>query len=390
MIFSLSGLEFRFSQKEGMEYRIVSEVQEGVWENDVLLGESSILNRIGVKVLESDDLGATLNVEYSISEKSLDTGLYIYNSQENREFYRSSLGVYGLIPDDEYLPSVRNIPTFPVKAVDPGYSWSEMAEEVHDLLPFFSIDYRLHIPFRVFYTYDGQESFEGRTVDVIQINYHYLSGIDPRMFPVGSIGQSDTPREVSGDFRQVYYWDRDAGIPAAVKETFVIRYGMSSGLYYTFKGTAQGRVTEADQWVKDDVLSILEQAVTEMDDISVALSEAGVVLTLDDIHFKPDSSEFLPGEEEKLFRLKDLLLQFPEHDLLITGHTADVGNSIDNGQALSEDRASAVASFLLNEGVRDSSGMVVQGKGASEPIGDNTLEEGRKKNRRVEITILDN
>jgi len=387
---SLSGLDLRFIQKNGMEYRIVSEVQEGVWKDDVLIGQSSILNRIGVKVADSDKEGATLDVQYSISEKSLDTGLYIYSSQEETEFYRSSRGVYSHISDDEYLPSVRDIPTFPEEGIEPGTSWSEMAEEVHDLHLFFSVDYRLHIPFRVFYTYEGRETFEGRGVDVIQISYHYLKSLDPGMIPSAASGVNDLPREVSGDFKQKYLWDEKAGIPAAVNEIFRITYGMSSGIHYTFKGTAQGRVTEADQWVKDDVLKTIKDAVTDMDDVSVALSNEGVVLTLDDVHFKPDSAEFLAGEEEKLFRIKDLLLKYSGHDLLITGHTAEVGNSADHGQALSESRAAAVASFLLKQGVRDSSRMVVQGKGSSDPVGDNSREEGRKKNRRVEITILDN
>jgi len=389
---SLWGREFIYSQNDGTEYRIISEVTEGVWENETLLGQSSILNRIGVRVIESDGEGADLNVQYSISEKSLDTGLYIYNSQEVREFYRSNRGLYGSIPPDEYLPSVRNVPSFPEGDVPSGSSWSAMAEEVHDLLPFFGVDYRLHIPFRVFYTYEGEETFEGKKVDVIQINYHYLMGIDPLSLPPGALdgGSSGLPVEVSGDFRQKYLWDREAGIPAAVRESFTIRYSLSSGIYYTFKGTAEGRVTEADQWKKDDVLNLLEDAVTGMDDVSVSMSDKGIVLTLEDIHFKPDSSEFLPGEEDKLFRIKDLLLKFPEHDLLITGHTAEVGNSADKGKGLSEDRAAAVASFLLRQGVRESSRMIVQGKGSSEPIGDNAVEEGRKKNRRVEITILDN
>jgi outer membrane protein OmpA-like peptidoglycan-associated protein len=388
----LPAQDFRFTQKEGMEYRIVSEVQEAVWADNQLLGQSSILNRIGVNVVNSDNEGALLDVSYGISEKSLDSGLYIYNSEELRQFYRSHRGLYGPIPMDEYLPSVRNIPTFPEKAVVVGDSWSAMAEEVHDLKNFFSLDTRLHIPFRVFYTFTGTSEYEGRPVDVIHINYHFLQGLDLHSLPPGVVQDTglDLPEYVSGDFKQVYLWDRNAGIPAAVEEEFKIVYKMASGVNYIFKGSAAGRVIEADQWEKEEVRDRIEVAVEEMEDVSVSISDEGVVLTLDDIHFRPDSAEFLAGEEEKLQKLKKILLEFPYHDLLITGHTARVGVSLDQGQGLSEARAGAVASFLLKQGVRNSSQMVVQGKGSREPLGDNSVEEGRKKNRRVEITILDN
>ncbi len=390
--FSLSAQNFIFNQNEGMEYRIVSEVNESVWADSELLGQSEILNRISVEVLSSDEEAADLRVQYSISEKSLDTGLYVYAYEEEREFSRSHRGLYGNIPDDEYLPSVRNIPTWPEKEVRPGSSWAAMALEVHDLKPFFGIDYRLHIPYRVFYNYTGTREYEGRTVDVIEINYHFLQNIDALSFPPGTLppAGTDLPVAVSGDFRQVYLWDPEAGIPAAVAEEFKIAYSMATGFSYIFKGSAEGRVIEADQWIKEDVKEEISKAVEEMEDVSVSVNDDGIVLTLEDIHFKPDSPEFLPGEREKLYRLKELLLQFPEHDLMITGHTARIGYSPDEGQRLSEERAAAVASFFLQEEVREASQMVVQGKGSREPVGDNSSEEGRRKNRRVEITILDN
>lgn len=390
--FSLFSQEYRFNQEEGMQYRIISEVNESIWLDKSLLGQSTILNRIGVEVLSSKPDGALLEVSYGISEKSLDTGLYIYNWDAVRQFYRSHLGLYGQIPLDEYLPSVRNVPTWPEDSLQVGDSWSAMAEEVHDLMPFFQVDYRLHIPFRVFYKFSGVSKYEGRSVDVIEIKYHFLQRIDTMSLPPGSLPgeEYDIPGAVSGDFKQTYLWDREAGIPAAVEEEFKISYSMASGRNYTFKGNAEGIVIEADQWIKEEVRDRIEEAVEEIDDVSVSISDEGVVLTLDDIHFVADSSKFLPGEESKLLQLKDILMQFPDHDFLITGHTAKVGNSRDQGQHLSEERAAAVASFFLKEHVREASGMIVQGKGSTEPIGDNSNEEGRQKNRRVEITILDN
>jgi len=370
----------------------VSEVTEAVLLNDQLLGQSYILNRIGIRVAESTPDGALLDVTYGISEKSLDSGLYIWSMEDEVRFSRDNSGRYGDIPADQYLPSVRNVPLFPDRQISVGESWSAMAEEVHDLLPFFQVNFRLHIPFRVFYTYAGTELYEGRTVDILHINYHFLQDLDrfslpPDVLPAGS---QDLPERVSGDFRQVYLWDREAGIPAAVEEEFRITYTMSSGRRYTFTGNASGKVIEADQWEKETVLEKIEETIERenLEDISVRVNDDGVVMTLEDIHFMADSDELLPGEEDKLMELGEILKSFPGHDLLITGHTARVGSS--TGQVLSEARAAAVARFFLETGVRSSTEMVVQGRGAREPLGDNATEEGRRRNRRVEITILDN
>ncbi len=388
-----AALDLNFIQNEGMEYRILSEVQEGIWRDKELLGSSEILNRITVNIAEADTEGSFLEAGYSISEKSLDTGLYIYTKEEKSRFYRSRKGEYSRIPPENYLPSVRHIPTFPEKEVEPGDSWVRPGEEVHDLAPFFGVDHREHIRFNVFYTYLGPRDYENRRVEAVKIVYHFLKKLDLSALTPGRLPPPghDLPQKAGGDFEQIYLWDPDAGIPAAVQDEFKITYTMESGVSYIFKGRSEGRVTEADQWNRDEVEEEIRQALEELEDVSVTTSPDGVVLVLDNIHFVPDSSRFLPGEEEKLKKLEKILMDYPDHDLMITGHTARVrGGSPDQGQSLSESRAAAVAGYFLKRNIRNSSRMIVQGKGSSEPVGDNSTEEGRRKNRRVEITILDN
>jgi outer membrane protein OmpA-like peptidoglycan-associated protein len=234
--------------------------------------------------------------------------------------------------------------------------------------------------------------YQDRSVDVINITYHFFQEIDVLSLTPGSLpgGDLDLPVAVSGDFKQLYLWDREAGIPAAVSETFRISYAMNSGNRYTFRGQAEGRVIEADQWEKERVKEMIEEVLQDenLEDIAVSVSDDGVVLTLEDLLFYPDRAELLPGEEDKLADLSRIIRSFPAHDLLIRGHTAFVTHS--DGQILSEERASSVAAYFLDNGVKSSSEMVVQGVGSQEPVSDNNSEEGRKRNRRVEITILDN
>jgi outer membrane protein OmpA-like peptidoglycan-associated protein len=115
----------------------------------------------------------------------------------------------------------------------------------------------------------------------------------------------------------------------------------------------------------------------------------GVSISLNDIKFVPDKAQMLPGESEKLKKIIEILKKYPGRDLLVIGQTARVPNKGD-GKILSAERAAAVAGQIIESGARTSEQIVVKGVGNSEPAGDDSTEEGRKKNRRVQIIILEN
>ena len=56
---------------------------------------------------------------------------------------------------------------------------------------------------------------------------------------------------------------------------------------------------------------------------------------------------------------------------------------------LSEQRASAVANYLIELGVREKHHIFTRGFGAEKPIAPNTTEANKARNRRVEITVLE-
>lgn len=72
--------------------------------------------------------------------------------------------------------------------------------------------------------------------------------------------------------------------------------------------------------------------------------------------------------------------------LRIEGHTDDQGNAAAN-QKLSNDRAESVRAWLVKKGIKRDR-LEAKGFGASKPVADNGLEEGRAKNRRVELVKL--
>ena len=70
---------------------------------------------------------------------------------------------------------------------------------------------------------------------------------------------------------------------------------------------------------------------------------------------------------------------------MITGYTDNVGEDADNS-TLSLQRAEAVRDQLVSLGA-DANKFQVSGAGETNPIADNTTDEGRAKNRRVEVAV---
>lgn len=114
--------------------------------------------------------------------------------------------------------------------------------------------------------------------------------------------------------------------------------------------------------------------------------EVGNVLVLRNIYFDFDKSELLPESNEELDRIYTILMQFPNMEIEIIGHTDNQGSDNYN-KILSEARAKAVLEYLYIKGIALSR-MSYVGLGSRFPLADNNLAEGRQMNRRVEIKIL--
>ena len=105
------------------------------------------------------------------------------------------------------------------------------------------------------------------------------------------------------------------------------------------------------------------------------------------MQFKPNSSELLPGEENRLNQIAKVLKQAKNSMFLVEGHTASTGN-ISGEKQLSVERAYTIAEELIKRGI-SAEKFIYKGSGSSKPIATNETPEGMAKNRRVEITILE-
>jgi outer membrane protein OmpA-like peptidoglycan-associated protein len=104
-----------------------------------------------------------------------------------------------------------------------------------------------------------------------------------------------------------------------------------------------------------------------------------------DVLYDVNSSTLKPGAYAEINRVANVLVQYPQTNIQIAGHTDSTGSETYN-QALSERRAMGVQNALLGQGV-DAVRMQNIGFGESQPVADNTTEAGRQLNRRVVVTI---
>jgi outer membrane protein OmpA-like peptidoglycan-associated protein len=105
----------------------------------------------------------------------------------------------------------------------------------------------------------------------------------------------------------------------------------------------------------------------------------------DNLEFNTGKSTIRSTSFSSLDDLAKLLIEKPQYKLLIEGHTDNAGKRSSN-ITLSKNRANAVKNYLVKKGV-SATRFQVQYFGPDKPIADNSTEEGRQRNRRVEMTL---
>lgn len=138
------------------------------------------------------------------------------------------------------------------------------------------------------------------------------------------------------------------------------------------------------------IIEDLRKLLNDVSGISIKSDARGVVITLpDSLLFDSGSASLKPESTDALTRIAEKLKEIPGK-IAIEGHTDNVPISSSiykSNWELSAARASSVLHFLLQRGLNPDR-FIIAGYGEYRPVAPNDTEEGRAKNRRVELIIM--
>ncbi len=254
--------------------------------------------------------------------------------------------------------------------------------------------------FKDFFVEDGDVSVvSSQNFDFLPSSYTFIRpvGVDLKS-KIDQIKQysSQNPNKhlaITGyytDFEQNHSLFPNLGIARAnaVKKYLVDR-GLDGGKLHV-----KGELTDYFKKGDSPLKGIVSYEVTEVDDKTLLnklkdLMGFGKQLKKEPItvYFKTGASYINLSQEEraKIQKIANYLDNVKDSRLLIVGHTDNTGDATKN-EVLSKKRAEFVKNYFARNGF-DSSVIEVMSKGQREPIASNNTEEGRTKNRRVEITL---
>lgn len=166
---------------------------------------------------------------------------------------------------------------------------------------------------------------------------------------------------------------------------FTIDYAQSPSQIVGHKGSTWIFIDNRGEYYYQTIVTekAMKQEVTsDASALGEEINKSGHVAVYG-IHFDTGKAAILPDSEQVLGEIVKLLQQNADLKLRVEGHTDNQGNGAAN-QALSERRAQAVVTWLTGHGVA-AARLSAKGMGQGKPVADNSSDDGRAKNRRVEL-----
>ena len=375
------------------------EVEKTAKQN-IKVGESLqkryVIHRVLLSVDEADaEKGYGVNGVFHTKFKKSKTSSEPFQAEESHtsQFHIQPLGTFQ-VPDGMYMPNIRNVPTFdqfrdPVfseaaKILKKGDTWQADAEE------YFQTDLMIKIPLKVSYEYRGAKSFDTakgiKTLHKVKLNYQL--NYEARRTSLASV-----PKRIFGFVSGWYLWDEEEGIPYMAKEDYNVLIVYGNGITHEFDIKSKSKYRKIKKITKKSKSKLKKKLDTELrtgpvEGISIHEGNQGITIRLADILFSFNSSDLSSKSRDALDQIANILKQYPEIQIEVRGYTDNIGTQTHNLE-LSEQRAKNVVNYLIQTATMKDKNLSYRGFGSKNPVASNVIAAGRKKNRRVEIVILD-
>ncbi len=221
--------------------------------------------------------------------------------------------------------------------------------------------------------------------DIFRVKVTEKARPEPVILVKGKVvnAKTDEPIEARITYRDLEN-DEELGVGYSDKKTGSYQIILPHGRRYSFLAEKKGFFPVS---ANVDATELAEFAELE-EDLLLAPVEVGLVVRLNNIFFAYDDSALLEESHSELERLVNLMKTNPKLEIEISGHTDDQGGD-DYNLSLSQQRVESVVSYLVSAGI-ESKRFKAVGYGESQSVADNSTEEGRAYNRRVEFRILKN
>jgi len=202
------------------------------------------------------------------------------------------------------------------------------------------------------------------------------------MYDVNSNVQAPSPLQIGRNYinavkkigGQLVYEYQDPGEDVVLK---VIKSGMEIWAYVS----ANGSGTYGIHLIEKHAMN--QDIVADANSMASSIRESGKI-ALYGIYFDTGKSILKPESTPTLQEISKLLKADTNLKLYVVGHTDNTG-SLEPNMKLSRDRAAAVVNALVTQYVVNATRLTACGDGPTAPVASNDNEEGRAKNRRVEL-----
>jgi outer membrane protein OmpA-like peptidoglycan-associated protein len=225
----------------------------------------------------------------------------------------------------------------------------------------------------------------------------YIGEYSQHEFDAYQFGRAPGTPRIEGRITTIRYWSTGGGTPPTALQicrnhtAAITRIGgtvvQDAGNFVTVRLDKDGKNTWAEVACDEGryTLIIAEAAalaqVITAGEMQTALDKQGFVAL--DVHFDTGKATIKPESQTIIDQIVALMKGNPGLRIAVEGHTDNVGTAAAN-KSLSDGRAKSVLNALVKQGV-DAGRLAAAGFGQERPVADNRTDEGRARNRRVEL-----